>query len=262
VYIVTGSNTGIGKDLAQILYAKHAKVYVACRSKEKSTKAIEDMKEAAPDSSGELVFIQLDLADLATIKTSAEEFLSKETKLHVLFNNAGVMCPPQGSKTPQGHELQLGTNNVGTFMFTKLLTPILVTTARNESSGSVRVVWVASSATELGSPTPGGLLMDNLDYHKDKSAMDKYAISKVGNYFQATEFAKRYKTDGVASVSLNPGMLDSDLYRHQSALFGFFLRRVILHPPILGAYTELFAGLSPEITLERSGDWGKLFEYD
>ena len=142
-------------------------------------------------------------------------------------------------------------------MFKKLLTPILVATAKKEPSSVVRVVWVASSATELGSPSPGGLLMDNLDYHKDKSAMDKYAISKVGNYFHATEFAKRYKTEGVVSISLNPGMLDSDLYRHQSAVFGFFLRRVVLHPPIFGAYTELFAGLSPEVTIEQSGDWGE-----
>jgi retinol dehydrogenase-12 len=121
-----------------------------------------------------LAFLRLDLADLTTIKASAEEFLSKETKLHVLFNNAGVMCPPQGSKTPQGYELQLGTNNIGTFMFTKLLTPILNATARKELPSAVRVIWVASSAT-----TPGGLFMDNLDYHNDKSAMVKYAISKV-----------------------------------------------------------------------------------
>jgi retinol dehydrogenase-12 len=220
-------------------------------------KAIEDIKTAAPKSTAELVFLQLDLADLISIKASAESFLSKETKLHVLFNNAGVMCPPQGSKTPQGYELQLGTNNVGTFMFTKLLTPILVATAKTEPPSAVRVVWVASSATELGSPTPGGLIMDNLDYHNDKSALVKYAISKVGNYFHATEFAKRHESDGVVSVSLNPGMLDSDLYRHQSAIFGFFLRRVVLHPSIFGAYTELFAGLSPRVTIERSGDWGE-----
>jgi retinol dehydrogenase 12 len=220
-------------------------------------KAIEAIKEAVPNSTGKLVFLYVDLADITKIKASTEEFLSKETKLHVLFNNAGVMCPPQGSKTPQGYELQLGTNNIGTFMFTKLLTPILVTTARKEPPSTVRVVWVASSATELGSPTPGGLFMDNLDYHNDKSAMAKYAISKVGNYFHATEFAKRYEADGVVSISLNPGMLDSDLYRHQSAIFGFFLRRVVLHPPIFGAYTELFAGLSPQVTIERSGDWGE-----
>ena len=149
-------------------------------------------------------FLHLDLANLTTIKASAEEFLSKETKLHVLFNNAGVMCPPQGSKTPQGYELQLGTNNIGTFMFTKLLTPILIATAREEPPSAVRVIWVASSATELGSPSPGGLAMDNLDYHNDKSAMVKYAISKVGNYFHATEFAKRYEADGVVSIFNQP----------------------------------------------------------
>jgi retinol dehydrogenase-12 len=254
---VTGANTGVGKELAQILYSKHATVYVASRSQEKSLNAIKAIKEASPNSSGELAFLQLDLADLTTIKASAEKFLSKENKLHVLFNNAGVMCPPQGSKTPQGYELQLGTNNIGTFMFTKLLTPVLVATARAEPPSTVRIVWVASSATELGSPTPGGLVMDNLDYHNDKSPMFKYAISKVGNFFHATEYAKRYKNVGIVSISLNPGMLDSDLYRHQSTVFGFFLKKIVLHPPIFGAYTELFAGLSPEVTIERSGDWGE-----
>jgi NAD(P)-dependent dehydrogenase (short-subunit alcohol dehydrogenase family) len=56
-----------------------------------------------------LTFLPLDLANLTTIKASVEEFLSKETKLHVLFNNAGVVCPPQGSKTRQGYEMRLGT---------------------------------------------------------------------------------------------------------------------------------------------------------
>ena len=66
------------------------------------------MKTNFPDSKGELVFLHLDLDDLSTIKKSAEEFLSKEQKLDVLWNNAGVMVPPQGSKTKQGYEMQLG----------------------------------------------------------------------------------------------------------------------------------------------------------
>jgi hypothetical protein len=79
--------------------------------------------------------------------------------------------------------------------------------------------------------------MDNLDYHNDKSAMVKNAISKVGNNFHATGYAERYKADGVVSFSLNPGMLDPDLYRHQSAIFGFsseewsFIRLFSAHTP-------------------------------
>ncbi len=199
VFIVTGSSTGVGKELAQILYAHNAKVYIAARSEEKSTKAITSIKTAFPNSKGELVYLHLDLADLTTIKASAEEFLAKEQKLDVLWNNAGVMIPPQGSKTKQGYELQLGTNNVGPFLFTKLLTPILLKTAKASPPGSVRVIWVASSAAEAFSPK-GGVDLKNLDYKVDKSAWYKYGTSKAGNVLHAEEYATRYGKDGVISL--------------------------------------------------------------
>ena len=189
----------MGKELAQILYSHNAKVYVAARSKEKASKAIESIKAAFPKSAGELVFLSLDLDDLTTIKKSAEEFLSKEKKLDVLWNNAGVMIPPQGSKTKQGYELQLGTNNVAPFLFTKLLTPILASTAKTSPTGSVRVVWVSSSAAEGFSPT-NGVDMDNLDYKTDKSAWHKYGVSKAGNVLHCKEYAKRHEADGIISV--------------------------------------------------------------
>ena len=153
--------------------------------------------------------------------------------------------------------MNLGTNNVGTFMFTKLLTPTLVSTAASEPPGSVRVVWVSSSAADMISPKPGGVDMDNLDYHKSASQIVKYGTSKAGNYLHATEFAKRYRASGVVSVPLNPGNLDSDLYRSQPSLASFFLRHTILYPNVYGAYAELFAGLSPQVTLEKSGQWGE-----
>ncbi|RYP46800.1 hypothetical protein DL768_007042 [Monosporascus sp. mg162] len=230
------------------------KVYVAARSKEKATNAIKEIKERTPQSKGQLVFLQLDLADLSTIKASAEEFLSQETRLHVLFNNAGVMTPPQGSKTAQGHDLQLGVNCVGTFMFTKLLTPALVATAKAEPRGAVRVVWVSSSAAEILSPT-GGLELDNLDYHSERYTHTKYGVSKAGSYLYSTEFAKQHRDEGIVSMALNPGNLDSELFRSQGYIMGRFLKLFVLHPPVYGAYTELFAGLSPEVTLEKSGGW-------
>lgn len=258
VYIVTGSNTGIGKEVTHILYSKNAKIYVAARSEEKAGKAIEAIKKACPNSEGELVFLRLDLADLTTIKASAEEFLSKETKLHILFNNAGVWAQLKGSpKTVQGHALEIGVNNIGPFMFTKLLTPLLIATAKTEPSDTVRVVWVSSVGAELDSPKPGGVPLDNLDFHDDKGGIFKYNVSKAGNYLQAAEFAKRHKADGVVSVALNPGNLASDLARDLSSFVRFLLRCFLAYPPINGAYTELFAAFSPEITVEKIGTWSK-----
>lgn len=258
VYIVTGANTGLGKDVARILYAKDAKVYCAARSEEKALEAIDAIKAASPDSRGELVFLHLDLADLRAVKASAEAFLAREDRLHVLFNNAGVMNPPQGSRTAQGYELQLGVNGLGTFLLTKLLTPALVRTARaEEDPAAARVVWVSSSAAEMPSAPVGGVDLANLDYRSDESAFFKYAVSKAGNYLHGAEFARRHRADGVVSVPLNPGNLNSDLWRGFPRAVQAAIRYFMLHPTVFGAYTELFAALSPEVTLERSGDWGE-----
>ena len=117
----------------------------------------------------------------------------------MLWNNAGVMIPPQGSKTKQGYELQIGTNNLAPFLFTKLLTPILASTAKTSPPGAVRVVWVSSSIAEGYSP-PDGVDMDNLDYKIDKNAWHKYSVSKAGNVLHSKEYAKRHAGDGIISV--------------------------------------------------------------
>ncbi|KAJ9663300.1 short-chain alcohol dehydrogenase [Coniosporium apollinis] len=251
VFVITGSTAGVGKELAQILYSRNTKVYVAARSTEKASTMIAHTQAKHPESEGELIFLYLDLADLNQVKNSANEFLSKEQRLDVLWNNAAVMAPPEGSVTKQGYELQLGTNALGPFLFTKLLTPLLCQTAK--STGSVRVIWVSSSAAELQSPN-GGLDMSNLDYGSDKSTHHKYAVSKVGNILHCKEYAKRHQEDGIISVCLNPGNLRTEL----SSNLGFWLTmltKILVHPPIYGAYTELFAGLSPEITVEKTGVW-------
>ncbi|OHE93276.1 short-chain dehydrogenase [Colletotrichum orchidophilum] len=259
VCIVTGANTGVGKEVAQILYSKNATVYATSRSEEKGRSAIVAIKEAVPNSTGKLDLLTLDLADLTTIKPAADTFLAKETQLHLLINNAGVMMPPQGSKTAQGYELQLGTNCVGPFLFSKLLTPTLVQTAKTALKDSVRIVWVSSSAAEVLSPCPA-IEIDNLDYNRDRIKEFKYGISKAGNYFHSTEFAKRHKADGVISLALNPGNLSSELDRHITALIPTLFRKATTYPAINGAYTELFAALSPDVTIEKTViPWGRFY---
>lgn len=168
--------------LSKILYEKNATVYIAGRSQEKCAKAIESIERDVPKSTGKLVFLKLDLADLSTIKASAEEFLSKEKRLDVLWNNAGVMWPPEwlqvssGQPFPiksritqdelvanlpssQDYELQFGTNCLGPFLFTQLLHPILKSTAASSPANSVRVCWAGSLGIDAGAPK-GGIDMD------------------------------------------------------------------------------------------------------
>ncbi len=166
------------------------------------------------------------------------------------------MNPPQGSKTARGYELQLGVNNIAPFFFTKLLTPILLSTAKTEPARTVRVIWTSSAGAEFLSPKPGGVNLNNLDYHVDKKPNFKYGVSKAGNYLHAVEFARRYREAGIVSVVLNPGNLKSELSRHSGfgvKAFGFIFN----YPTVCGAYTELFAGLSEKVTLERSGQWSE-----
>ncbi|KAI0099577.1 hypothetical protein F4776DRAFT_669237 [Hypoxylon sp. NC0597] len=161
---------------------------------------------------------------------------------------------PEPSKTPQGYEYHLGINTIGTFAFTKLLTPILVSTAKTE--GTSRIVWVSSSGTAFVGEKSVGIDMNNLDYHEDKPYLIKYSVSKIGNWLHGVEFARRYKADDVISIPLNPGNLSSELYRDQKRPTKL-VTSLITYPPINGAYTLLYAGLSPpaDITLEKSGSW-------
>ncbi|MCJ1471404.1 hypothetical protein MMC13_000043 [Lambiella insularis] len=252
VFIVTGSSSGVGEQLAAILYQHNAKVYIAARSEEKASKAMTAMKKLHPESKGQLIFLHLDLADLTTIKKSAEEFLSKDERLDVLWLNAGVMIPPQGSKTAQGWELQLGTNVIAHFLFVDMLHQILAKTAYTSAPNSVRVIWVSSIASILG-PKPA-VNFSNINYEKPESSFNAYARSKQGNVLHGAEFARRTKEEGIISVSLNPGNLKSDLQRHMPGWQAAMIAP-ILYTPNYGAYTELYAGLSPDVTLEKSGGW-------
>lgn len=256
VYIVTGSNTGIGKEVARVLYAKNSKVYIAARSEEKANEAIAEIKKAAPESIGTLAFLHLDLSDLDNVKEAARNFVSQEGTLHVLFNNAGVAPGERPLRTAQGYELSLGVNCVGTFLFTKLLTPVLVATAKLEPVNTVRIVWLSSFALELFGQQDIGISLENLDYHLPKPAPERYGISKTGVWALAVEFATRHKSDGIISVPINPGNVSSGLARNQGIALKA-VAKLVGYPPVLGAYTELFAGLSPQVTMEKSGCWGE-----
>ncbi|OAQ68030.1 short-chain dehydrogenase [Pochonia chlamydosporia 170] len=260
VFLITGASGGVGKELASMVYKHNAKVYIAARSEDKSTAAIASIKQQYPKSKGQLIFLHLDLGDLTTIPKSAEQFLRQESRLDVLWLNAGVMVPPAGSKTTQGYELQLGTNNIGHFLFTKLLHPILKSTAASAPRNSVRVIWVSSSAIDVA---PSGVIdFTNMDYKRDERAWTKYGRSKAGNVLHAVEFARRTESEGIVSVSLNPGNLATDLQRSMPGWQAYVWAKLLAYPAKFGAYTELFAGLHPDVKLETSGmfiaPWGRI----
>lgn len=247
VVIVTGASTGIGKETAKALLAHGAKVYIAARNQASAEVAIRQLKQ---ETGNEAIFLKLDLGDLKAIKVSAEKFMSKETQLHILINNAGVMVPPTELVTVDGYDLQFGTNVLGHYYFTKLLLPILTSTAKATSEGKVRVVNVSSCAHLFG----------QLDFNtfKDGPARKKctraglYNQSKFGNIVFALELAKRYGDQGIVSTALNPGTIKSELHRHYESqlpsIARLFSNMVVMYDTPQGALTQLYAATSPEAT--------------
>ncbi|KAL3464331.1 NAD(P)-binding protein [Aspergillus heterothallicus] len=262
VAIVTGSTSGVGFEAATILYSKNATVYLAARSSEKGTRAIAAIKDSTEcaGSRGTLKFLSLDLSNLNSIKASALEILQRETRLDILIHNAAVMRPPTGSKTNLGHDLEMGTNCLGPFTFNDLLLPLLRQTAANALKDSVRVVWLSSIIAH--GVVRGGFVFDDRTGAPAvlKDGLENYMQSKVGNVFFASEMARRMGDDGVISLSVNPGLMKTELQRHappiQSAIMG-----IVFKPPRYGAYSELFAALSPDVTASQNGafiiPWGR-----
>jgi NAD(P)-dependent dehydrogenase (short-subunit alcohol dehydrogenase family) len=211
VHIVTEGYTGCGLELAKILYQRNGTVYIAGRSKDKADKAIKLMRTAHPHSKGKAEFLYLDLADMRSIKPAVERFLSLEKRLDTLTNNAGIMAPPFGSKTAQDFELQLGTNVLGPWAFSHMLTPLLKETAAVTAPGTVRITWASSIAVDLLSPKPGGVIFDLATGHPVtfKSQDVNYGQSKAANTLIAAEFARRhpFSESKIISVSWNPGNL-------------------------------------------------------
>ncbi|KAL0581532.1 hypothetical protein V5O48_000461 [Marasmius crinis-equi] len=240
VILVTGGNAGIGYETAKAVLSKNAKVYVACRSREKGEKALTSLRE---QTGKEAYFLQLDLASLASIRQAAQEFLKLESKLHILFNNAGVMEPSIDLLTADGYDLTIGTNVLGPYYFTSLILPALIAAA-DEGPHKARVVNTSSFASEMPPK--------NLDYAAFKEDDKKrralgperlYYGSKWLNLVYTAEFSRRYRDRGIVSSAVNPGNIQTELQRHLTGFKDWAISK-ILQPTPYGALNQLYAGTS------------------
>ncbi|XP_036166636.1 retinol dehydrogenase 12 isoform X2 [Myotis myotis] len=198
IVVITGANTGIGKETARELARRGARVYIACRDVLKGESAASEIR--ADTKNSQVLVRKLDLSDTKSIRAFAEGFLAEEKQLHILINNAGVMMCPY-SKTADGFETHLGVNHLGHFLLTHLLLE------RLKESAPARVVNL-SSVVHIA----GKIRFHDLQGEKRYSRGFAYCHSKLANVLFTRELAK--KLQGVTTYSVHPGIVRSELVRH------------------------------------------------
>ncbi|KAJ7735097.1 NAD(P)-binding protein [Mycena maculata] len=268
VTFVTGGNTGIGYETVKQLLLKNAKVYLAARSPEKAAAAIQRLEKETKKTA---IFVQLDLADLPSVRKAAETFLAQESKLDILFNNGGVMISPSDMLTAQNHDLQFGTNVIGHFFLTELLIPAL-TKSYEETKVPARIINTSSVGHQFA---PGnGIDFISLKGGPERDAWLKkagsfmgpwrlYGESKIGNIYISNYFAKKY-SDVLVSCAVHPGGIKTELQRH-SAGWMQVLTNALLYPAPMGAYTQLWGATiatPAQITGQYLVPWGKIGKAD
>jgi NAD(P)-dependent dehydrogenase (short-subunit alcohol dehydrogenase family) len=193
VIMITGANTGIGKETAKQLLTAGATVIMACRSESRAREAMKDILSAlAGTDSGEtttllsprkrLLFLQCDVSDYNSVRQAVASFENLKLPLDVLVNNAGIMMGTRKENTAN-HELTMACNHLGHFLLTNLLLGEL------QKSNDARVIVVTSSTYVLANK---GIDLEDLNCEKRKYTMfSQYAQSKLANILMGKELAKR-----------------------------------------------------------------------
>ncbi len=232
-FLVTGASSGIGVATVEALASRGAAVALAARSQEKTGPILRSLQIRFPGA--ELSFLRIDLADLASVKRAAEEFLSSGRRLDVLVNNAGIGSG--AGLTRDGFELTVGTNYVGPYLLTKLLLPRLLEAPQG------RIVNVSSQAHLRVKSIP----WDNLRRPLPRiRSIPQYGVSKLMNVIHAAELARRHRGTRLTTSSLHPGVVASNIWHDVPWPLRPLMTRFMISNEE-GARTSVFCATAPEL---------------
>lgn len=234
VCVVTGANSGIGKETTRGLARLGATVVLACRNRERAEAALLEIVEDTGNM--DLAVMDLDLERQASVRAFAREFTAKYGALRVLVNNAGIFTAKR-RLTEDGVETTFAVNHLSHFLLTYLLLPRLQTGAPS------RVVNVASEASQLGR-----MHLDDVNLAHGWNGLRAYAQSKLANILFAAEFARRVPAN-VTANALHPGGVRTNLARRGGGWFGvgFRLAWPFLISTAKGADTAIWLASSSDV---------------
>jgi NAD(P)-dependent dehydrogenase (short-subunit alcohol dehydrogenase family) len=225
--IITGGAAGIGIETARALSAAGAAVTLAVRRPEAVEAAAEELRRSTGNPTVDVKY--LDLSDLHTVRAFTAAW---KGPLHILVNNAGIMAVPELEKTPQGFELQFGTNFLGHFALTTGLHRALA------AAGGARVVSLSSTGHLFSPVVFDDLSFDFVPY----TPIVAYGQSKTANALLAIGITQRWCSDGIRSNALHPGAIATGLQRHTGGLKTPVEKRKTLAQ---GASTSVLLAASP-----------------
>jgi len=232
IAIVTGSNTGIGKETARGLARRGATVILACRDSSKAQAARDDI--ARTTGRDDVKAMALDLGSKASIRAFAEQLKASHERLDLLVNNAGVWSTSRKT-TADGFESTFGVNHLGTFLLTRELLPLL------EASAPSRVVVVSSTLHYRGRMDWDDPQFERRGY----SSSAAYNQSKLANVLFTLALARRLEGTRVTVNAVHPGVVATELTRDYPRLL-VKLAHLFLLTPEEGAACSLHVATSPE----------------
>ncbi|KAJ8272749.1 hypothetical protein GJAV_G00092990 [Gymnothorax javanicus] len=240
--IITGANTGIGKETAKDLAKRGARIIIACRDMAKAEAAQKEIIEHSGNQN--IVNRKLDLADTNSIREFAEIINKEEQQLNILINNAGIMMCPY-SKTADGFEMQFGVNHLGHFLLTHLLLDLI------KKSAPARIITLSSIAHNWGT-----IKLDDINSETGYNDRKAYGQSKLANILFTRSLAKRLQGTGVTVYAVHPGAVKTELARHLNAPMQvvYTIVKPLIKTPVQGAQTSIYCAVEP--TLEnQSGQY-------
>lgn len=238
--LITGCNSGLGKESMRVLSLRGATIMGLGRTKEKVEEAF---KEAGVKQGKAFA---CELSDPKSVRQCVEEIKKENSKLDVILCNAGIMALPKLEKS-NGYELQFFTNHIGHF--------ILVTGLIDSLTENGRVVMLSSAAHNAA--PKGGIEFDNLMGEKSYSAWTAYGQSKMANLLFAKELARRFQGSKKTAYAVHPGVIPTNLGRHMNpiaiAIFGLS-KHLFLKNIEQGSSTQCYTATNPNV-LQYSGSY-------
>ncbi|HWF22994.1 MAG TPA: SDR family oxidoreductase [Acidimicrobiales bacterium] len=249
VAVITGANTGIGKETAVALAAMGMTTVLACRNPDKAAAAAAEVRERA--ASDAVSVVALDLSDLASVTSCAHQILERWDRLDVLVNNAGGIWSTR-QESAQGFEQTFAVNHLGPFALTLHLLD------RLKDSAPSRIVNLSSFGHHAAVL---GMRWEDLNAERRYSSFGAYAQSKLANILFTRALAARLEGTGVTANAVHPGPvrsgfgMDGDL--HGIMRFGNELIRPLEISPEAGAVTTIHVATAPELEHSSGGYYAR-----